>query len=255
MRTAPARRVSVARTMPLRLPDPVVERHGDVWVVRDDLIPGGSKSRFLPYIIQGAREVVYGAPFCGGAPVALAYVGATLGIAVTIFYAKRRVPHPRQRRVRQMGARIVWVPMGFMSHVQQKARLYAEQNRALFLPLGFDVSAAEKPFVTSMKTVRDALRFDPDEVWCATSSGMLARCLSEAFPSSRIKAVTVGLKSRHEQQAFASNVELVPTRYAFAQESRVSAPFPICPNYEAKAWELCVQRRNVRALFWNVIGR
>ena len=48
----------------------VLEKHGRITVVRDDLLEGGSKLRFLPFLVQGAEEVVFGAPFCGGAPLA-----------------------------------------------------------------------------------------------------------------------------------------------------------------------------------------
>lgn len=223
-------------------------------IVRDDLIEGGSKARFLPYLVEGAKEVVYGGPFCGGAPVALAAIGRKMKFQATIFYAQRANPHHRQLQVIRLGAKVHWVPMGFMSNVQAKARAYAQASGALFLPLGFDVPQAEEPFVEQMRQVRKHLRYDPDEVWCATSSGMLARCLGKAFPNSAIKAVTIGLKSRWEKQKFMGNVQLIDCRYRFEQEAKVLVPFPACPNYEAKAWELCAQQSKGRVLFWNVIG-
>lgn len=43
----------------------VLERYaGDLTVVRDDLLDeGGSKLRFLPFLTEGAEEVVFGGPF------------------------------------------------------------------------------------------------------------------------------------------------------------------------------------------------
>ena len=72
-------------------------------VVRDDLMPGGSKTRFLPALMRRHDHVVYAAPFCGGSPVALAVIGQRLGVRVTLFYAQRETPTPRQRLVRQAG--------------------------------------------------------------------------------------------------------------------------------------------------------
>ena len=69
---------------------PVIERHGEIDVLRDDLIDGGTKARFLPFLINGAKEVVFGGPFCGGAPYTLAVLGRESGIKVTLFYAKRK---------------------------------------------------------------------------------------------------------------------------------------------------------------------
>lgn len=225
-------------------------------VVRDDLLYGGSKTRFLPFLIGDAKEVVFGGPFCGGAPVALSAVGRILGRRVTLFYAKRAALHPRQRWAREQGAQIIEVPYGYMTNVQAKARAYAERAGALFLPLGFDVPAAEEPFMAVMQDIR---RFygDYDQIWCASGSGMLARCLGRTFRNSRIMGVAVGLASRWKKQTMPANVTVLEAPYRFDQQAKkvgVPAPFPVCPNYEAKAWELLESRARGKVLFWNVIG-
>jgi len=235
--------------------EPVVEQHAQLQVVREDLLPGGSKLRFLPFLTAGAPELVFGGPFCGGAPLALAVLGHATGQRVTLFYAKRSPEnwHRRQRQAQELGAQVIEVPMGFMTNVQAKARAYAAQHGALMLPLGFDLPAAEEPFVSVMERLRHRIG-TPPQVWCVAGSGMLARCLGRAFPDAPIYAVEVGLKSRHKQQRYPPNVQLVPCRYDFAQEAKERPPFPSDPNYEAKGWEIA-RRQAVRgALFWNVLG-
>ena len=133
---------------------PVIEKHGEIEVLRDDLINGGSKTRFLPFLVDGSQEVVFGAPFCGGAPYALSVLGKDVGFKVTLFYAKRKTHHPRQKGALENGANIFEVPYGYMTNVQAKARKYASENGARFLPLGFDVPKAEEPFVEFMQKVR-----------------------------------------------------------------------------------------------------
>lgn len=233
--------------------EPVIEEHAGVSVLRDDLLPGGSKSRFLPFLIGKAEEVVFGGPFCGGAPLALSVVGQELGVRVTLFYAKRNRLHPRQALALSHGATIYQVPFGYMTNVQVKAKRYAESKGALFLPLGFDLPEASAPFVEVMAGVRRKLG-SPDQVWCATGSGMLARCLGAAFPESQIMGVAVGLKSRWSKQEFPANVRLIDPGIEFAQETKASAPFPSCPNYDRKAWAICAREHRGRALFWNVLG-
>ena len=233
----------------------VTEQIDDMlWVVRDDLLDGGSKTRFLPYLIGNADELVFGGPFCGGAPLALSVIGKQYGRKVTLFYAARKTLHPRQLEAVRNGATIKEVgPFGFMSNVQAKARRYCEETGALFLPLGFDVPEASKPFIEVMREVRTRLGFF-DQVWCAAGSGMLARCLGVAFPDSAIMACAVGLKSRHDNQSLTNNVTIHVSPYEFKQECKTECPFPCCPNYDRKAWEMMLDKRSGRVLFWNVMA-
>ena len=39
--------------------EPIVEKFGSVSVLRDDLIEGGSKVRFLPNLLKNSKEIVY----------------------------------------------------------------------------------------------------------------------------------------------------------------------------------------------------
>jgi hypothetical protein len=233
---------------------PVVLRYEGIDVVRDDMLEGGSKSRFSPFLIEGAREVVYGGPCAGGALLALSVIGRRLSIKVTLFYAARRPRnwHKNQRAAKANGATIYLVPTGYMTHVQAKAQAYAAARSALFLPLGFNVPQASEPFIDAMRQVRRRLDL-PDEIWCATGSGMLARCLGVAFPDSEVLGVSVGLASRHDKQKFTENVRLIESGYAFAAPAKSRPLFPSSAEYDAKAWELCVRMLKGRPLFWNVL--
>lgn len=241
---------------PWWLAEPIIEEHQGVLVVRDDLLAGGSKIRFLPHLVGDAKELVFGGPYCGGAPYALSVYGERMGVKVALFYAKRKELHWRQKAAFRSGAAIYQVPAGRMTVVQARARKYAADHGALFLPLGFDVKNASEPFEAVMREVSARIG-QLDEVWCATGSGMLARCLGRAFPAAKVFGVVVGLKSRNQAQAFPPNVELVDCPYDFAEECRARAPFPSCLNYDAKAWEQLKARSHAgpgRALFWSVLG-
>jgi hypothetical protein len=172
---------------------------------------------------------------------------------VTLFYAKRADLHPRQRAALRNGAQIYGVTPGYLTNVQAKARAYASATGARMLPLGFDRPEAEAPLSDALAAVRRRIG-QPTQVWVAAGSGMLARCLGRAFPESQICAVAVGLASRHNAQAFGSNVRLIEYPLGFAREAPRAAPFPSCPNYDAKAWEMCARLARGSALFWNVMG-
>ena len=232
----------------------IIENHLGIDVLRDDLLPGGSKSRFLPNLIKGANEVVFGGPFCGGAPLCLSVYGKKMGIKVTLFYAKRKELHRNQLKAIQNGATIYQVPFGYMTNVQSKAKKYCEETGALFLPLGFDVPEANEPFMSDMKRLGKE-HGHYDEIWAACGSGMLARCLGNSFPDSQIKAVVVGLNSKNIKQPYPKNVELIDCPYKFEKDCKSVPPFTSSENYDAKAWEQLQARgtRGKRILFWNVL--
>jgi hypothetical protein len=231
-----------------------IEEHQGFLVVREDLTPGGSKMRFLPYVVDPkAPELVFGGPFCGGAPLTLSEIGKRTGQKVTLFYAKRAKLHPRQEKARANGAKLMFVEPGYMNVVQKRARDYAAKRGAMFLNLGFDEPRAEEPFVAFMEKVRKGLKKAPRTIWCATGSGMLARCLGKAFPDSQVVGVAVGLASRHDKQEFPSNVRLEECGYAFAQTCKIDAPFTSCPNYDRKAWEVMLEKGKKGDMLWNVL--
>ena len=74
---------------------PIVREHDGILVVRDDLLSGGTKARFLPVLFEKADEAVYASPAEGGAQTALATVARQLGKRSTIFVARRGKPHDR----------------------------------------------------------------------------------------------------------------------------------------------------------------
>ena len=122
--------------------EPRVIEHDDVFVVRDDLFPGGMKARFLPSLFDGVSEVVYASPAEGGAQTALATVAAQLGKRATIFVAQRAQLHPRTLMAKRLGAQIVPVSPGYLNVVQARAIKYSHQTGAVLAPFGFDIPGA-----------------------------------------------------------------------------------------------------------------
>ena len=86
---------------------PVVRKHHDIFVVRDDLLAGGTKARFAGPLFDGVDEVVYASPAEGGAQTALAIIAEQLGKRATIFVARRKVPHARARMAKAHGRRFI----------------------------------------------------------------------------------------------------------------------------------------------------
>jgi hypothetical protein len=228
---------------------PVVVEHDGVRVVRDDLFPGGTKARFLPALFEGVDEVVYASPAEGGAQTALATVAAALGKRATIFVAKRAEPHPRALMAKRLGAKVMQVSPGYLAVVQKRAADYAAARGAYLSPFGVDL-----PIATSVLAEAAASTgLDPEEVWCASGSGVLARGLAAAWPSAAFHVVQIGRDLDESDVPPGATVHVHPLK--FGDRCKTLPPFPSDPHYDAKAWELCqTQKGPGRVVFWNVTG-
>jgi hypothetical protein len=227
---------------------PIVREHGGALVIRDDLFPGGTKARFMPFLFDGAQEAVYASPAEGGAQTALATVARSLGRRATIFVAARAKLHPRTLEAARLGAKVVPVRPGYLSVVQARAKDYAKASGARLVPFGVDLPEA----ISRLAEAAQSTGLEPDEVWCAAGSGVLARALAKTWPRARRHVVQVGRELEPKDVANAT-IHIYPR--AFSEAARASPPFPSDPHYDAKAWETMTARRGPgRVVFWNVAG-
>jgi hypothetical protein len=224
------------------LPEPVLTEHEGIVVVRDDLIPGGTKRRVLDGMLSGADEYVYATPAQGYAQVALAHACAAEGKGATVFVAKRGRLHARTQEARTAGAKVVQVPCGYLTNVTAKARAYCELTGATLLPFGFDTPA----FIAALAEVARALPYRPREVWSVAGSGVLSRALQQAWPEAEVYAVRIG------RPPHIGNARLLLAPEPFERDAQEPPPFASCSNYDAKAWRFIRRQASTGALFWNV---
>ena len=224
------------------IPAPQIEEHDGIMVVRDDRLPGGTKRRVLPVLMNSSREYVYCSPVYGYAQVALAHVAQEHGKDATVFCAKRSVRHARTIEAQAAGAKIIEVSCGYMSVLKARARQYCAVSGALLLPFGLDTPA----FISALAGVARGLKIKPREVWTVAGSGVLTRALQMAWLGAKFFAVQVGAVP-HAGRAL---VIKAPER--FEQDARLRPPFPSCGNFDAKAWQFVRLRASPGALLWNV---
>lgn len=223
--------------------EPQITEHEDFRVVRDDLVPGGTKARALQVLFGKAQEYVYASPVYGYAQIALAHTAKAHGKTATVFCAKRNSLHPRTLAAKEAGANIVEIPCGYMSVVSARARNYCTLTGAQLLPFGLD----DYRFITALADVIRKVDAQPEEVWCAAGSGVMCRALQLAWPNARMFAVAVGAPNPN-----VGNATVFKAEEPFEKDARVRPPFPSCSNYDAKVW--CFMREHAAhgALFWNV---
>jgi hypothetical protein len=227
------------------LPPPAIWVHDGISVVRDDLLPGGTKRRAIHLLFNSvADEYIYASPAQGAAQIALAYAARDYGKKATIFVAQRKQLHPFTHEAAVLGANIIQVPMGFLSNVTAKARAYCfGQDRRCLLPFGLD----HEFMIEGIANVARSLDITPHEVWSITSSGVLTRGLQRAWPEARFFGVQVGATP---DAGRCETVYVAPER--FEQNAKHPPSFPSCSNYDAKAWQFVKRYASPGALFWNV---
>lgn len=224
------------------LPDPVLLEHEGFLVVRDDLLPGGTKRRALHVLLDEHDEYVYASPVQGAAQLALAYTCRDAGKRATIFCAKRNTLHPFTQEAKDMGAHIFEVPMGFLSNVKAKATTYCIASGAKLLPFGLDDPA----MIAAIADVARAMPITPTEVWSITSSGVLSRGLQLAWPHATFYGVRVGAEPD------AGRARVFTALEAFDKKAKFPPPYASNIYYDAKLWAFVKKHATPGALVWNV---
>ena len=106
----------------------------DVW--RDDLIDGGTKSRFIkPYIerrLENFDEFIYASPRVGYGQFALSVVCNQLGCKSTIFVPKGELTEISKQCI-ELGSNVIQVSMGFLTNLHHKSKKYRDENPNSFL--------------------------------------------------------------------------------------------------------------------------
>lgn len=228
-----------------------VQKHQGIYVVRDDLLIGGTKSRYLTPLFDQYDEIVYATPAHGGAQVALAYGAYKKGKKATLFVAERKEKHQRTQKAASFGAKIVSVKAGYLNVLQSRAKAYAKSVGAYYLAFGGDSPETIETIGQAAREVNDNYG-DFDQVWCASGSGVLTRGLQAGIPNAEFFAVQVGRELTEEARGIAQ-VLAYPMKFE-DELHKIVPPFPSCPNYDRKAWHFCKKYSKGKVLFWNVMG-
>lgn len=237
-------------------PDPVIEIHEGIYVVRDDLLEGGSKTRFADKLIRDTpvNEFVYGGSNkVGWGNISMAWLCKKYNKKAVSFWAKRKELTKHQQKYVDLGGIIEWVNMGMLTVTKARARDYTmkdPQNR-MNVPIGLEHDTV---FGAIIKVARN-LPIKPDVVWSVGSSGTLTRGLQMAWPDSEFHCVQTGhAMDQHE----AGNAKIHSVKYKFDKPVRDEErpPFPSASEYDAKVWKPMLENYDKTKinLFWNVAG-
>ena len=246
---------------PYEFPKLVIENHEGFHIVRDDLLEGGSKRRFVDRLIreeiaEGAEEFIYGGcPANGYAQLSLTLQAKAYNKKAIFFMAQRSLDnlHPYQQQALDYGADIRWVPNGMLQVTKARAReyFYEDPKKRRLLPLGLEEPRVLEDIATLAKTIEIDYNIEISEIWSVGSSGTLTRGLQMAFPNKDVHVVSVGHTMKQHE---VGRAKLYRSKYKFTQEVKDDdvPPFPSVPTYDAKAWSVMKEYAKKGALFWNV---
>jgi hypothetical protein len=233
-------------------------------VVRDDLLPGGTKQRsMVPTLAKlSESEVVLPAANQGFAQVAVAVAANMTGKVGTVFIADRAKETPATQLARKLGGNLKPVRPGYMTVIKKRSHDYVDQRNheepgsTRLFALGGDDPVFESTLLSELRKAVPAGFRIPKRVWVAVGSGVLLRVIGQLWPKAELLGVVVGMKQTADQilgAERAKNCQLfVEEKLAFEKPTRDLPPWPTVANYDGKLWKFIKEFGQEGDLVWNV---
>ena len=231
-------------------PPPRIVEHEGIRVVRDDDLVG-SKVRGGDCLISSLPRhidtIVYVQPRTGLAGVSILDVAKRHNKAVRLFMpSSKRISHHQACCIEQ-GAEASFHRIAAMPNLNKIAKEWADQKEnAFFVPLGLKHRMVTAGIVKVASQIKE-----PEQVWVATSTGVLTRGLQIAWPNAEFVSVAV---SRNMKAGELGRAKVISEPRAFtAHESKENLPpFPNIDTYDGKVWKYIPKNSGQDILFWNV---
>lgn len=238
---------------------------GNVFVIRDDRLPGGTKQRAaVPFVTRlknnGISTCVYASPFSGYAQIALAKSCAIAGVSCVIF-AERINGRISQFTLEASETAAIELRSS-LADAEIDAQAFAGQQADTFkVPLGFASLAFKADLLEAISERWDSftqqIGFQPERIWLPVGSGTLLSIMRALLPAAcRIMAVDVGVLHENDKRIqvvkSTPNTEYVRLNLPFAMPATVQPPVPSNSYYDAKLWQVIEQSGKDGDVWWNV---
>lgn len=226
---------------------PKIEKYQKFFIVRDDLIDGGTKAAILPDLIDKIenKELVYAADEYGHGQLALAIAGLIKDRRVLIFYPKLKTkPEVFRQTVRLHNVNIREIESESTQRgVYKYAEKYAAKTNSYLFPIGFNIP----DFHHHLKERVAKIDFKYSEVWVPFGSGALARAVKLCWQDAKVVGVDLGLGG-----IVPEDIELFKCPELPFEKAKKIPPYPSSIYYDAKMWQHIVNHAKENALVWNV---
>jgi len=245
----------------------IIKEHNNIFVVRDDLISGGTKRRFLVPLLmkliteEKVKEFVYPGTALGAAIIAMGYSIAEVNelqypARAKIFIADRKEMNNIMKEAFDAGQGFLqyeYVKMGFYKNVIAATEKYSQiTSNVHYFKSGLYCEYAINEIANIARNIKkDYNQFDA--VFSACSSGTLQAGLQRSELGKKYYAVGTGMKN--PPHGIAELIEHYKIQ-KFEQKAKIVPPYPTFLNYDGKVWQYAVQYKkenpNHRVLLWNV---
>jgi len=230
--------------------EPVVTIHDGVRVVRDDYLVG-SKVRGGDCLISSLPDhidtIVYVQPRTGLAGVSILDVAKRYNKKVMLFMPSSKKISHHQACCIERGCDYSFHRIAAMPNLNLIAKKWAdERTNAFFVPLGLKHERVTAGIVKSASAVPE-----PEEVYVATSTGVLTRALQIAWPNAKFTSVCVSRNMKAGELGSASPIS-EPLAFTASEKTENLPPFPNIDTYDGKVWKYIPKNSGRDILFWNV---
>jgi hypothetical protein len=238
----------------------IVTEHEGIHVLRDDLLPGGTKRRSIESFVRQTdyEEYVYPGTSRGAAIVALGYAANKHKKKGIVFIAKRETPNELMQEALDAGNGFLefkYIEMGFYPKIKKACERYCyNDKKKIYIKSGNDTPFAVNHIAQVSREIVN--RFGHfDIVLAACSSGTLIRGIQKGEISERYIGVATGQKGINP-----GNAEVIYhnkiQKFEANPPKELRPPYPTVLNYDGKVWQYALKEkeRNPKAkiLVWNV---
>lgn len=237
-----------------RMPQPVVERFEDKWILRADLAPAGLKAYGAEKVIAECQEdiLVYCAPRVGHAPDAIATLAQMYDKKCVFFCPAAEQASKHQAVLKARGADLRFIRIAAMPTLNGYARKWAEKHGARFLPFGLSgVPTVTAGLVKLATTIEEMIGRQPSEVWMAVSTGTAIRAFQIGWPNASARGVAVA-RNMHDGEIGQARLRSADVPFLKPVKPNELPPFQTTSTYDAKVWSDFVTFGAPDSIFINV---
>ncbi len=236
-----------------------------VHVVRDDLLPGGTKQRALDEFIAANNEheeFVYAGPTSGFAQIAITLACRRMGKQAVLFLVNASNHRPYLSIwCRKNGAKVT-IMQKKLTYVEKEAQLYTtNKDKSFLIPFGLDCPVyAELLYKQLRAAVPPELA--PKRLWTTIGSGTILQTLARIWPDAELLPVQVGKKAWEDQYSpdvwkrmgGYERIKLLaaPQPFFAPVPTELMPPYPSVATYDAKVWQQVLLYAEDGDYIWNV---